>query len=166
MLVVVVAVRCVAVAIVDVVDVVAVGDGDVAAALAVDVASVVLSGDVLGGLALVPVTLVQAVDVALVDVVGVVAVLESNVAAVSAVGVGVSFVNCVGHDVTPYFWRAEAALGQERWTPCLRVFITFSVNPISFRFQLRESVVSMAFVTVQVGATARTCVGHALGSQG
>lgn len=135
-LVVVVAVCGVAVAIVDVVDVVAVGDGDVTAALAVDVASVVLSGDVLGGLALVPVTLVQAVDVALVGVVGVVAVLESNVAAASAVGVGVSFVNCMSHDVTPYLWCAEAALGQERWAPCLRVFITLSVNPIFIPFSI------------------------------
>ena len=97
-----VAVGGVAVTIVDVVDVVAVGDGDVAAALAVDVASMVLSGDVLGGFALVPVAFVQAVDVALVDVVGVVAVLESNVAAARAVGVGVSFVYCMCHDVTTY----------------------------------------------------------------
>lgn len=136
MLVVVVAVCGVAVTIVDVVDVVAVGNGDVAAALAVDVASMVLSGDVLGGFALVPVAFVQAVDVALVDVVGVVAVPESNVAAASAVGVGVGFVNCVCHDVTPYPWCTEEVHVQVSWTPCLLVFITFSVNPIFIPFSI------------------------------
>lgn len=85
----------VAVAIVQVVNVIAVRDGNVAAALAmlVIVASVLM---VLGGLALVPVTLVLTVDVAVVEVVGVILVRESYVAAPCAVDVGVLFVDGMG----------------------------------------------------------------------
>ena len=85
----------VAVAIVQVVNMIAVRDGNVAAALAmlVIVVSVLM---VLGGLALVPVALVLTVDVALVEVVGVILVRESNVAAACAVDVGVLFVDGVG----------------------------------------------------------------------
>ena len=87
----------VAVAIVQVVDVIAVRNGDVAATLAVLVI-VVLVNVVLGRLALVPVALVLAVDVAIVNVVGVISVLEGDVAAAFTVGVGVLFVDGVGHD--------------------------------------------------------------------
>lgn len=85
----------VAVAIVQVVNMIAVRDGNVAAALAmlVIVASVLV---VLGVLALVPVTLVLTVDVAIVEVVGVILVGESYVAAACAVDVGVLFVDGVG----------------------------------------------------------------------
>lgn len=89
--------RCVAVAIVQVVHVIAVWDGDVTAALAVHVI-VVLVNVVLGRLALVPVALVLAVDVAIVNVVGVISVLESDVAAAFTVGVDVLFMDGVGHD--------------------------------------------------------------------
>ena len=88
----------VAVAVVEVVHVIAVGDGNVAAALAVLV-SVILMNVVLGGLALVPVAIVLTVDMTFVEVVGVVAVWEGNVAAIGAMGVGVVFVGGVGHDV-------------------------------------------------------------------
>lgn len=87
----------VAVAIVQVVDMIAVRNGDVAAALAVLVI-VVLVNVVLGRFALVPVALVLAVDVAIVNVVGVISVLECDVAAAFTVGVGVLFVDGVGHD--------------------------------------------------------------------
>ena len=85
----------VAVAIVQVINVIAVRDGNVAAALAmlVIVVSVLM---VLGGLAFVPVALVLTVDVALVEVVGVILVRESNVAAACAVDVGMLFVDGVG----------------------------------------------------------------------
>lgn len=87
----------VAVAIVQVVDMIAVRNGDVAAALAVLVI-VVLVNVVLRRFALVPVALVLAVDVAIVNVVGVISVLECDVAAAFTVGVGVLFVDGVGHD--------------------------------------------------------------------
>ncbi|STC77683.1 Uncharacterised protein [Corynebacterium minutissimum] len=87
----------VAVAIVQVVDVIAVRNGDVAATFAVLVI-VVLVNVVLGRLALVPVALVLAVDVAIVNVVGVISVLESDVAAAFTVVVGVLFMDGVGHD--------------------------------------------------------------------
>ncbi|SQI00070.1 Uncharacterised protein [Corynebacterium minutissimum] len=87
----------VAVAIVQVVDVIAVRNGDVAAALAVLVI-VILVNVVLGRLALIPVALVLAVDVAIVNVVDVIAVRESDVAAAFTVGVGVFLVDGVGHD--------------------------------------------------------------------
>ena len=86
----------VAVAVMDVVHVVAVGDGDVATVRAVLVV-VAFVDVVLLGLALVPVAFMLAVEVAVVDVVGVVAVGDGDVAAVGAVGVGVAFVGGVGH---------------------------------------------------------------------
>ena len=90
-------VGCVAVAIVQVVHVIAVRDGDVTAALAVHVI-VVLVNVVLGRLALVPVALVLTVDVTVVQVVSVIVVGEGNVAAALAVGVRVLVVDGVGHD--------------------------------------------------------------------
>lgn len=97
-LVVVIAVSGVAVAVVDVVNVVTVGDGNVAAAFTVGVLAVWLSLDVLSGLALVPVAFVLAVDVAIVHEVGVVLVRESYVAAAFAVGVLVFGVGSVSHN--------------------------------------------------------------------
>ncbi len=96
MLVVVIAVGGVAVAIMQVVRVVAMGDGDVAAAFAVGVPSVIFGGDVLGGFTLVPVAFVLAVDVAIVEVVGVVTVGDGDMAAALAVGVRVGLVDGVG----------------------------------------------------------------------
>lgn len=90
---VVVAVVCgVAVAVVDVVHVVAVGNSYVSAPQSVHVVTVILCEGVRGGLALVPVALVLAVDVAVMHVVGVIAVLEGNVAATCAVDVLVVWV--------------------------------------------------------------------------
>lgn len=97
-LVVVVTVSGVAVTVVDVVNVVAVRDSNVAAALTVGVVAVGFSLNVLVGLALVPVAFVLAVDVAIVDEVGVVLVWESNVAAAFAVGVLVFSVGSVSHN--------------------------------------------------------------------
>ena len=90
-------VRGMAVAIVQVVNVIAVWNGNVAAALAVLVV-MILVDVVLGGFALVPVAFVLAVDVAIVDEVGVVLVWESNVAAAFAVGVLVFSVGSVSHN--------------------------------------------------------------------
>ena len=99
MLVVVIAVCGVAVAIVQIVHMVAVRDSYVAAAFTMGVVTVRLGFNVLGGLALIPVAIMLTVNVALVEVVGVVAVWEGNVAAIGAMGVGVVFVGGVGHDV-------------------------------------------------------------------
>ena len=93
----------VAVTVVKVVHVIAVGDGNVAAALAMLV-SVILMNVVLGGLALVPVSLVLAVDVAVVSEVGVIVVREGDVAAALAVSVGVLVMNGVGHGNSLVSW--------------------------------------------------------------
>ena len=97
-LVVVIAVCGVAVAVVQVVHMVAVRDCYVAAAFTMSVVGVSLGFYVLGGLALVPVAIVLTVDMTFVEVVGVVAVWEGYVAAIGAVGVGVVLVGGVGHD--------------------------------------------------------------------
>jgi hypothetical protein len=97
-LVVVIAVSGVAVTVVDVVNVVAVRDSNVAAALTMGVVAVRFSLNVLVGLALVPVALVLAVDVTIVHEVGVILVRESNVAAAFAVGVLVFSVGSVSHN--------------------------------------------------------------------
>jgi len=97
-LVVVIAVCGVAVAVVQIVHMVAVRDSYVAAAFTMSVVGVSLGFYVLGGLALVPVAIVLTVDMTFVEVVGVVAVWEGYVAAIGAVGVGVVLVGCVGHD--------------------------------------------------------------------
>jgi len=97
-LVVVIAVCGVAVAVVQIVHMVAVRDSYVAAALTMSVVGVSLGFYVLGGLALVPVAIVLTVDMTFVEVVGVVAVWEGYVAAIGAVGVGVVLVGGVGHD--------------------------------------------------------------------
>lgn len=94
---VVVAVVCgVAVAMVDVVHVVAVRNSYVFAPQSVHVVAVILCEGVFGGLALVPVALVLAVDVAVMHVAGVIAVLEGNVAATCAVDVLVVGVDGMG----------------------------------------------------------------------
>lgn len=79
----------VAVAVVDVVDVVAVGNGDVAAAFTVHVV-VVRGFGVTGGFAFVEVAVVGAVQVAVVDVVDVIAVRDGDMAAALAVGMRVA----------------------------------------------------------------------------
>jgi hypothetical protein len=89
--VVVTVVRGVAMSIVDVIDVVAVRDGDVSTTFTVCVV-VSFVGIVLGGLALVPVTLVVPVHVSVVDIVDVVAVRDRHVSASLTVGMGVRFV--------------------------------------------------------------------------
>ncbi|OFS38820.1 hypothetical protein HMPREF3147_04500 [Corynebacterium sp. HMSC05D03] len=95
--------RCVAVAIVQVVHVIAVRECDVAAAFAVLVVVALVNG-VLGCLALVPVAFMLAVDVAIVQVVHVIAVRECDVATAFAVGVRVLVVNGVGHDSSLKGW--------------------------------------------------------------
>jgi hypothetical protein len=102
-LVVVAVVRGVPVSVMDVVDVVAVGDGDMTAAVTVGVVGV-LVGHVLGGLALVPVSIVAAVQVAVVHVVEVVSVRNHDVATAFAVGMGVRGMLDVGggHRRTSY----------------------------------------------------------------
>ena len=99
MLVVVIAVCGVAVAIVQIVHMVAVRDSYVAAAFTMGVVGVRLGFNVLGGLALIPVAIMLTVNVAFVEIVGVVTVREGNVAAIGAMGVGMVFVGVVGHDV-------------------------------------------------------------------
>ena len=96
--VVVIAVCGMAVAVVQVVHVVAVRDCYVAAAFTMGVVGVCLGFNVLGGLALIPVAIMLTVNVALVEIVGVVTVREGNVAAIGAMGVGMVFVGVVGHD--------------------------------------------------------------------
>ena len=93
----------VAVTVVKVVHVIAVGDGNVAATLAVLV-SVIFMDVVLSSLALVPVALVLAVDVTVVSEVGVIVVWEGDVAAALAVGVGVLVMNGVGHNNSLVSW--------------------------------------------------------------
>ena len=98
MLVPVTVVEGVTVAVVDVVDVVTVGDGDVAAPRSVLVLVVFVDG-VSGGFALVPVALVLAVQVAVVDVVDVVVVGDGDVAAARSVLVFVIGMGVVGGGV-------------------------------------------------------------------
>ena len=106
-----VAVMCrVAVTIMQVVHVVAMGNSDVPAALAVLVFVGLVNG-VLGCFALVPVAFMLAMNVAVVYVVGVIAVREGDVAAAFAVDVGVLVVDGVGHGSS---WRSG-------------IFTTFSV---------------------------------------
>lgn len=95
MFVVVVAVGSVPVTVVEIVGVVTMLDGVVAAAVAVSVAGVVL-GHGMGGLALVPVVVVGAVDMAVVEVVDVVVVGDAGVAAAGGVDVGVAVVGGAG----------------------------------------------------------------------
>ena len=98
MFVVVIAVCGVAVAVVQIVHMVAVRDSYVAAAFTMGVVGVGLGFNVLGGFALIPVAIMLTVNVALVEIVGVVTVWEGNVAAIGAMGVGMVFVGVVGHD--------------------------------------------------------------------
>lgn len=103
MVVVVTVVRGVAVSVVDIVDVVAVGDGDVSAPFAVCVVVSVVCG-VFSGLALVPVTLVVPVHVSVVDIVDVVTMRDRHVSASLAVGMSVRFVRrvCRCHVFAPF----------------------------------------------------------------
>lgn len=96
MLVVVVAVRHVAVRAVEVVDVIAVRDCLVTAALAVGVLVVHLGGDMGVDLVLVVVTVMLVVTVAVMQVVDMALMLDGDVVAVGAVGVGVFGVDVVG----------------------------------------------------------------------
>lgn len=110
-----------AVAVVDVVDVVSVGDGDVTAARTVLVL-VVLVDDVTLGLALVPVTVVLAVQVTVMDVVDVVSVGNSDVATVGAVLVLVVLMGLVSHAC---LLRVEVAFAIPGPTLC--IFNKFSI---------------------------------------
>lgn len=94
-------VQGVAMTVVDVVHVVAMGDSNVATAGAV-LMIVVGVGAALGGFALVPVAVVLPVEVTVVNVVDVVTVRDGHVAAVRAVNVGVVFVSFTSHDVLLY----------------------------------------------------------------
>jgi hypothetical protein len=104
-LVVVVAVRGVSASIVDVVDVVPVRHGNMAAAVAVDVVVVLMHG-VVCRFAFVVVTVVLSVQVAVVHVVDMVAVRDRDVAAsftVDVVVISVLAVRCGGHCFSPPF---------------------------------------------------------------
>jgi hypothetical protein len=90
-----VAVGGVAVTFMDVVGMVPVAHGFVAAPLAVAVL-VRTVGDVVLQHAFVPVTVMVPVDVAVMEIVGVVAMLDGDVAAIGAVGMAVLFVGLVG----------------------------------------------------------------------
>ena len=96
MLVPMVAVGGVAMAVVDVVGVVVVGDGFVTAALTMGVGMFAV-GDVGVMLAFIPVIVVGVVDVAVVEVVGMVAVLHGNVPAALTMGVRMLGVGVVGN---------------------------------------------------------------------
>ena len=84
----------VAMAVVDVIDVISVRNGLVSAAGPVLMVIVIVVGDVFGRNALVPMAVMFAVSVAVVDEVDVVAVGDRLVSAVGAVGVGVILMNC------------------------------------------------------------------------
>jgi hypothetical protein len=85
----------VAVTFMDVIGMVPVAHGFVAALLAVTVL-VIAVGDVVLQHAFVPVTVMVPVDVAVMEIVGVVAVLDGDVAAIGAVGMAVLFVGLMG----------------------------------------------------------------------
>ncbi len=103
MVVVVVAVRGVAVSIVDVVDVVAVGDGDVSASLAVDV-PVCAVGEVLARFAVHPSggPAAESVEVAVVQVVDVILMRNGDVPAVGSVRMGLAGVGGSVGGVAPH----------------------------------------------------------------
>jgi hypothetical protein len=90
-----VAVSSVPVAFMDVIGVVPVRHGFVAAPVAMAVLMLAV-GDMVLKHAFVPVTVVVPVDVAVMEIVGVVAVLQGDVTAVVAVGMTVRFVGVVG----------------------------------------------------------------------
>jgi hypothetical protein len=90
-----VAVGGVSVAFMDVIGVVSVPHGFVAAPVAMAVLMLAV-GDVTLKHAFVPMTVVVPVDVAVMEIVGVVAVLDGDVAAIGAVGMAVLFVGLVG----------------------------------------------------------------------
>jgi hypothetical protein len=104
-LVVMVTMSGVSTAIVDVVDMVAMRDRHMPAAIAVDVGVVGVHLVPAGGLALVVVIVVPAVKVTVVQIIDVVAVRDCYVAAAFAVDVrviGVFFVDCLGHCSPPF----------------------------------------------------------------
>ncbi|OIS19349.1 hypothetical protein BHF95_03340 [Corynebacterium diphtheriae] len=98
--------QCVAVAIVNVVNVVAVRNCHMATVRAMLVLMVGV-GVMLGGFTLIPVAVMRAVQVAIVNIVNVVAVRNCHMATVRAVLVGVVLVNYVGHDVDTPLSRCE-----------------------------------------------------------
>jgi len=116
-LVVVVTVGGVAVAVMQVVHVIAMRNCNVAAAFAMGVVGVGLSFNVLSGFTLVPVAVMFTVDMAVMQVVGVVTVRERYVAAVGSVSVVVVFVGGVCHDDSSFLARAL-------------IFTTFSLKRI------------------------------------
>lgn len=138
MIVPVVTVLGVTVAVVNVVHVVVVRNGDVAAVRAMLVV-VILVDLMLRGLALVPVTLVLAVQVAIVDVIDVVAVRDGDVTTVRAVLVIMIGVGSAAHDELLYYrqpWshfprirRASRLLRRFLYCPLTCYVVnTFSIN--------------------------------------
>jgi hypothetical protein len=123
--VVVVAVCCVPMAVMHIIDVVTVWHRDMATVRAVDV-FVRVMGDVLAWLALVEVTVVSPVQVAVVDVVGVAAVRHSDVSAAVAVDVFVVDVFAMGgrHDVlvSGDHGTCSAVRSNRHASPCFGLF--------------------------------------------
>lgn len=100
MLVVVVAVSCLSAAVVDVVDVVAMRDRDVAAAIAVNMVVLGMHLVAAGGLAFVVVIVMPSMQVTVVQIVDVIAMRDCNMSAAIAVDVrviDVFVVNCLRH---------------------------------------------------------------------
>lgn len=98
--------QCVAVAIVNVINVVVVRNCYVTATWAMLMLMVGV-GVMLGGFTLIPVAVMFAVQVAVVNIVNMVAVRNCHMATVRAVLVGVVLVNYVGHDVETPLSRCE-----------------------------------------------------------
>jgi hypothetical protein len=101
-----VAMEGVTMAVVDVVDVVAMRDGHVATALAVNMGVLPMHLVPVGGLTFVVVIVVPSMKVAIVNIVDVITVRDCNMSAAFAVDVrviGVFVVNCLGHRFPPPF---------------------------------------------------------------
>ncbi|QCB29194.1 hypothetical protein CENDO_09700 [Corynebacterium endometrii] len=135
MLVVVIAVCCVAVAIVDVVNMVTVGDCHVAAIGAVDMVWVLVH--LVGlGFALIPVAVMLAVDVAVMDVIDVIAVLEGDVAAAFAVDVLVIVVGGVSHDVL--LGETACSAADCRGDAGESLLLKFAARQMAFSFHFQQ----------------------------
>lgn len=98
--------QCVAVAVVNVINVVVVRNCYVTATWAMLMLMFGV-GVMLGGFTLIPVPVMLAVQVAVVNIVNMVAVRNCHMATVRAVLVGVVLVNYVGHDVETPLSRCE-----------------------------------------------------------
>ncbi len=98
--------QCVTVAVMNVVNVIAVRNCYVTTVWAMLVLMVSV-GVMLGGFTLIPVAVMLAVQVAVVNIVNMVAVRNCHMATVRAVLVGVVLVNYVGHDIETPLSRCE-----------------------------------------------------------